>query len=118
MKQKISNQSSKSDEGLRKKLESYETMDCSNCEFRYGCRGYELFCPYQVDLILTKVASYYQNYVELDKVIEWGDEPCPHSQERYLRPSKSECLKCWQELKDGWKKVKESSASQRMGLCL
>jgi len=34
----------------------------------------------------------------LNKVYDWGDEDCPHSQERYLRPIKRQCSKCWQAL--------------------
>ena len=52
-----------------------------------------------------------QNQYTMRQVVEWGAEPCPHSRmanfdgenDVSLR-NRSECPKCWQELKD---KVKE-----------
>lgn len=36
----------------------------------------------------------------LRQVVEWGEEDCPHKKEGWHTPRwRSECLKCWQELK-------------------
>ncbi len=38
------------------------------------------------------------------KIHDWGNEGCPHSKERYLRPKKHECHQCWQSLKEAGEK--------------